>query len=135
MSLGTLTGFAIPALNFPGGDHTYVASSNGHAWGCHGRAMGGVAICTGSGNVDQADCLATPQHTAGIRYGISGVCHQAANRILWPSRMTVAMARGARGSFFTWGVYGRDSSTLKTYSPAHFPWPELAVCTAGHSHP
>lgn len=135
MALGTLIGYAIPAFNLPGLDHTYVGSNSGHVWGCHGRSKGGSVVCSGIGNVDQADCLATPVQTAGIRYGISGVCHQAANRILWPSKTTVAAARGARGSIFAWGLYGRDPGNGQPYSPGLFPWPELDMCARQHSHP
>ena len=131
MALGTLTGFSLSMVGLPA-DHTYVISSAGHVWPCAGRSAGGNAIVAGVGNVDQADCLALSNHTAGIRYGIDGVCHQMANRILFPSRGMVTQARGFRVSAFSYGVYGK--SGLTHYSPPSAPWPELAAC-ASHVHP
>lgn len=138
MADGILTGHAIKVRGAQA-DHTYVTSSLGHVWSCFGRSAGGRAICAGSGNALKADCLAQPNSKAGIRYGISGVCHQAANRILYPActptnTITVARARGSLGSIFAWGVYGRDPSNMKVYSPPTFSWPELAICNSGHNH-
>jgi hypothetical protein len=134
MPLGQLTGHAI-AMAGLGADHTYVTSSTGSACACFGRRAGGVVVCSGLGNVDQADCLATPSGNGGVLYGITGVCHQEANRILWPAGVTVMSARGARGSLVVWGLYGRDPATLKAYSPASHPWSELANCQQNHAHP
>lgn len=133
MVMGTFTGYAIPAQMANAVDHTYVELNPGVAYGCHGRSSGGHPICSGQGNVEQGACLSSPTGTAGIAYGMEGVCHQAANRILWPARLTVSSARGARGSLFAWGLYGRDS--LRLYSPASHPWPELMACLATHVHP
>jgi len=113
----------MPAQNLPGADHTYVESSTGSCYGCFGRSTGGNALCSAGGNVDQADCLSGPNGTAGILYGLTGVCHQAANRILLPAKVNILKARGARGSVFTWGMYGRGS------------WTELTTCQSGHNHP
>ena len=85
MPLGMLTGFAIRVVALPIWDHTYVTSSHGHAWGCFGRSAGGTQIGSAVGNFDQADCLSQPNAQAGIGYGSIGVCHQAANRILFPA--------------------------------------------------
>lgn len=135
MPIGVLTGFAIPTLLTVNlGDHTYVESSDGRKWRCFGRATGGTPICSAQGNVDQADCLAQPDEQSGIRYGITGVCHQAANRILYPAGITVSAARLSRASYARFGVYGRNRSTNNHYSPAHDPWPELAICYS-HTHP
>ena len=133
MVQGILTGHSIKVALLPA-DHTYVTSSAGHVWPCFGRSGGGAQICSGVGNVDRADCLSNPESRAGIVYGVTGVCHQTANRILWPSGQTVSAARGYRWSIFTYGTYGTDSVTLVNYSPTHHPWPELAACF-GHSHP
>ena len=133
MALGTLTGHAIKMAGLPA-DHTYVTSSDGRVWPCWGRFTGGTAICVGAGNVDAAECLSQPNSKAGIEYGISGVCHQTANRILYPSGEQVSSATQSRLSYFAYGVYGRDMATGKLYSPPTNPWPELAACL-NHSHP
>lgn len=124
MPTGALDGFALSTL-VGMADHTYVESSNGHVWPCWGRHSGGIRICTGTGNTDQADCLSQPNSQAGISYGVTGVCHQTANRILYPSGQTVSGARGYRGSIFAWGTYGLGP----------FPWTELRNCLTRHSHP
>jgi hypothetical protein len=134
MPVGTLIGYAlkIPLLR---AEHTYIESSHGHVWGCWGRSAGGRPICVGTGNTDQADCLSRPNSEAGIIYGVTGVCHQTANRILYPSAQTVSGASGYRGSIFAWGTYGRDLATGQFYSPSSFPWSELHTCRTGHIHP
>src|SRR5271170_126323 len=130
--MATFTAFAIAAF-LPGGlppgftwlDHTYIATDDNFVWGCFGRSSGGRAITADNGNSLVADCLSkpidnsvTPQIYAGLRYGRTGVCHQAANRILSAtgSGITVAAARGARLSFARWGVFGTS------------PWPQRAAC-------
>ncbi len=55
---------------------------------------------------------------AGLRYGISGVCHQAANRILRPFGVTVAGVKGYGASIFLYGQYGRGG------------WPEWQQCAS-----
>ena len=135
MAIGTLTGYAIPVIGLGFVDHTYVEASNGFTCGCFGRSAGGSVVCSGHGNVDQAACLATPALTAGIDYGVTGVCHQSANRILWPAGLNVLSAKGARGSVYAWGLYGLDPTTRRKCSPATTPWSELAVCLTSHSHP
>ena len=136
MAIGVLEGYAMPALGIPG-DHTYVMTSNGSSYGCHGRSSGGTLICSGGGNVDQADCLATPSGNAGIGYGINGLCHQIANRILCPAGINVSVARLANSSIFAWGAYGLNPLVFppRKYSPSKYPWPELATCNSTHIHP
>ena len=124
MPAGTLTGYALK-MPLPRTDHTYVKSSNGHVWPCWGRSTGGTQICAGTDNTTQADCLSQPKSEAGIAYGRTGVCHQTANRILYPSGQTVSRAKGYRGSVFFWGTYGLGA----------FPWRELQNCLSKHSHP
>jgi hypothetical protein len=63
-----------------------------------------------------ANCLSQVNGQAGIRYLRTGVCHQAANRILHPSRTTVVRARGYPWSQMLFGVYGLG------------PWPQRAQC-------
>ena len=109
-------------------DHTYVTSSAHHVWPCFGRSSGGRPVCRGAGDIDKADCLSNPLSQAGIAYGVTGVCHQAANRILYPSGLTVSVARGYRWSVFSYGAYGKDATTRDNFSPAGNPWPELIAC-------
>lgn len=128
MPIGELRGYALE-MSVVGPDHTYVTSSNGHVWRCWGRSSGGTQICAGNANTDQADCLSQPNSTAGIIYGATGVCHQMANRILYPSGQTVSRARGYGyfGSSYMWGTYGIPKGI--------FPWTELQTCLSSHSHP
>lgn len=134
MAIGTLSGYALKMVSLPA-DHTYVESSAGHVWPCWGRSAGGHLVCQGPGNVDQADCLSQPSSQAGIVYAVTGVCHQTANRILFPATLFVSGAARYRMSVFTWGVYGRDRATGRLYSPSSNPWPELTTCSSSHSHP
>ncbi len=127
MAIGLVTGYAIKIPRLPA-DHTYVLSDAGHVWPCYGRSSGGRAICDGLAELNDADCLSRPNSTAGIDYGFTGVCHQMANRILYPSGATVEDALGYRGSLLAWGTYGRDLSTMRFYSPITFPWPKLIEC-------
>lgn len=133
MPIGVLTGHSVKVA-WVNADHTYVTSCAGHHWPCFGRGNGGTQICRGMGNVDIADCLSRPNSQAGIVYGMTGVCHQSANRILSPSGQTVSAARGYRWSNFTYGTYGKDPLTLRLFSPVRYPWPEWAACN-GHCHP
>jgi hypothetical protein len=134
MPIGRLIGYSLKIPLLPA-DHTYVVSSHGHVWRCWGRSAGGVQICAGTGNTTQADCLSQPNSEAGIAYGRTGVCHQTANRILYPCGETVSGAAGYRGSVFAWGTYGRDPATGQLYSPSRFPWVELESCIGDHTHP
>ncbi len=97
-------------------DHTYVADDAGRVWGCFGRDTEGSEICSGDGDSGFAECLSQPDATAGIRYAKTGVCHQAANRILYPAMQFVNLAKGYRLSVDRWGVYGKGD------------WPELRNC-------
>ena len=141
MAIGKLVGYAVKAhpsvLN---GDHTYVVAEDGsgRAWGCIGRASdpNGREICNGLGSVDQAQCLARTDGTAGIRWGITGVCHQAANRILHPAGVFVSAALGYRRSIALYGAYGRVFPKGPHYSPSgKFQWDELKAClNNNHNH-
>ncbi len=94
-----------PELPF---DHTYVTSSAGDRWGCKGRERGGRIICRGSGRLALAKCLACPDGMAGVDYGVTGVCFQIANRILWPAAILVEQARGYNRLFRHFGHFGLD---------------------------
>jgi len=141
---GELTGHTVPLMilaQAPSAlrqllDHTYVTSDAGHAWGCHGQTSGGRVICTGLGSADQADCLAQPDAEAGIFWFVSGMCHQMANRILWPAGgLIVTAAGGYNASSLMFGTYGLDLGTFQHYSPTGYPWPELVHCIRRHQHP
>jgi len=101
-----LRGHAIPAQLAPQYDHTYVTSEAGDAWGCHGRSSGGAEICTGTGDVSDARDLAGSDGEAGLRWGVTGLCHQMANRILWPAQRLVAAARGYSRWSIVFTAYG-----------------------------
>ena len=134
MPIGTLTGYAIRMIGLPW-DHTYVTSTHGHAWGCHGRNAGGLSVCSGDAIIQFAECLADADGEAGIDYGITGLCHQIANRILYPSGKTVISARGARLSVVVYGLYGLDPQTFRKHHPIVRRWPLLNRCHQQHSNP
>jgi hypothetical protein len=116
----TLKGHAMPASGFHFWDHAYADSSCGFKWGCFGRDSGGSTISSGNGDSTIADCLSFPRALpvvyAGIIYGRTGVCHQAANRILHPAKVDVSSARGFPLSLAAWGMFGKGT------------WPELSTC-------
>lgn len=93
-------------------DHTYVKDNNGHTWRCHGDPDGGREICRGTNTeFRQADCFSQPDSNAGIDYFVTGVCHQMANRILFPAgnypgAIKVDKAIGYRGSVDLYDEYG-----------------------------
>lgn len=94
-------------------DHSYVTSSDGYIWPCWGRSSSGELICSGAGSSLQADCISQPDSQAGIIYGITGVCHQTANRILWPARLIVSKADKYWVTVFLYGTYGtKNTSSL-----------------------
>jgi hypothetical protein len=97
-----LIGHALAMANLPF-DPTYVTSSAGDRWDCKGRSQGGRVICRGSGDLGLARCLACPDGQAGISYGVTGVCHQIANRILYPAGDRVERAKGYNRSFRFYG--------------------------------
>ncbi|MDH3892695.1 MAG: hypothetical protein OEV49_16660 [candidate division Zixibacteria bacterium] len=104
----TLYGHAIPITFLHIADHTYVTSSDGRRWHCWGRDEGGEVICSGAGNSDIAQCDSTPDSHADIEYGATGVCHQTANRILFPASVNVRKARMSSVTYKAYGVLGKD---------------------------
>lgn len=118
-----LEAWVVPAQGAPWWDHTYVTSSCGFSWGCFGRAATGTPLAAGIGDSAIADCLSKPVSAPGVRpwvcagltYLIDGVCHQAANRILYPAGITVAGCAGYSWSVLTYGAYSA-------------PWPERSKC-------
>ncbi len=89
--------------------------------GQQGQSQGGRIVCRGSGNLGLARCLAGPDGQAGLAYGVTGVCHQIANRILYPASIRVERAKGYNRSFRFYGDYGADLG-MGPY------WPERPRC-------
>ena len=98
-------------------DHVYVKMGNTY-FGCHGGYNEGDVMYTGYGDLEYAVQTAGAQTEqiygefvndgcAGIIYGITGVCHQIANRILWTSQIIVDKAAGYWLSSLIYGPYGR----------------------------
>jgi hypothetical protein len=128
--MAMLSGYSLPAQAAPMWDHVYADSDDGKLWCCFGRDTEGSQICSGSGDSSVAECLSHPifhaspttttipgvSQYAGIVYATTGVCHQAANRILHPAGILVEAARGYGISHFLYGAYGRG------------PWPQLVSC-------
>jgi hypothetical protein len=115
--MAILMGFSIPtSFPFPQSwDHTYVLS-DGFVWPCFGRSAGGSQICSGEGDSAVADCLSQPNSGAGLTHLLTGVCHHAANRILWPASVLIDQAGGYGWSSAWFGHYGFG------------PWPQLEQC-------
>lgn len=90
-------------------DHTYVeCGTGGRGWTCFGGKGGGAILRSGSGSTKRACRIAGRNETANINcYLLTGVCHQAANRILLPARITVRGAKGYGISEALYGPYGR----------------------------
>jgi len=110
--MGTLIVKAYPTKLFrQAADHTYVECGTGAVgWSCWGGKTGGTAVRQAGGSTVRANNIAEPNERAGITcYGINGVCHQAANRILLPAGITVNGVRGYQVSNALYGTYGRGS--------------------------
>lgn len=137
--MATLVGYSIPAQFNKRWDHTYVQSDDRYTWECFGSDAGGSPLCSGIGDSSFADCLSHPRFFtfggrrtvpgitkyAGITYGTTGVCHQAANRILYPAGVIVAAANGYGWSLFLYDTYGTEG----------VPWPQLNQCATTHVSP
>lgn len=92
-------------------DHTYVECGTGQkGWACWGGKTGGEVLASATGSTNQANDIAGADEKANIKcYLINGVCHQAANRILYPAGITVRDARGYGVSESIYGPYGRPT--------------------------
>lgn len=113
--MGTLVVMVYPTNLFARlADHTYVACGTGaKGWGCWGGRQGGTELRRAMGSTARADAIAGANERGGIScYLINGVCHQAANRILFPAGITVRGARGYDVSEALFGTYGRPSGPL-----------------------
>lgn len=107
--MGTLVVRHYPVKGMKAADHTYVECGTGaRGWGCWGGKTGGKFLRSATGSTKRADEVAKPNERAGITcYLINGVCHQAANRILDQSKITVDGAHGYSLSVSLFGVLGR----------------------------
>jgi hypothetical protein len=128
MALAVLSGHAIAAGMPPLGryaDHTYVTSSDNRSWGCFGRSAGGASLANASGNGDSdiADCLSQQNSRAGLVYLVTGVCHQASNRILDPASALVTAARGYQASWHLYSTYGLPWPRNLPRHPQAEDWP------------
>lgn len=95
-------------------DHTYVECGSGAVgWSCWGGKSNGDAFNSGNGSTIRANAIAEPDERAGITcYLVNGVCHQAANRILYPAKKLVTGARGYGVSEALFGPYGKARGFL-----------------------
>lgn len=91
-------------------DHTYVTCAAGHCWPCWGDCLDGSILRTGQGSTARAEAIAGPDGGAGIDYGVTGLCMQTANRILWPAGVTVSDAMGYDLTSFVYGHYGPSAA-------------------------
>lgn len=108
--MGTLVIRKYPTKLFlKAADHTYVECGTGaKGWGCWGGKTGGAFLRSAPGSTLRANAVAEPDEKAGITcYLVNGVCHQAANRIVNQSGITVDGARGYSLSVALFGVLGR----------------------------
>lgn len=133
--MGTLVVMRYPTNQFADlADHTYVkCGTGGKAWSCWGGKTGGTELRRGVGSTKRADAIAEPDERAGIKcYLINGVCHQAANRILFPASITARGARGYDVSESLFGTYGRPRGPFGTCQSPFNQHPgvtgDLAVC-------
>ena len=115
--MGTLVVMCYPTVLAGGAaDHTYVkCGTDRMAWDCWGGKTGGRELRRGEGSTQRADRIAEPNERGGITcYLVNGVCHQAANRILFPAGIFVRGARGYGLSVVIYGPYGRERGVLGT---------------------
>lgn len=119
---GAIDAHVIGLLN-----HTYVTTFDGRKFGCFGRDAGGSLIQTANGDCDLAECIALhaiggpsgiPTKVigmSGIVYVITGVCHQAANRILWSAGIKLPLTYPLiKRSVQQFGFYGKEFPWLPT---------------------
>lgn len=111
--MGTLRGHSRPVnIEFLDNvlDHTYVTCGAGHCWPCWGDCQDGSLLRTGTGSTARADAISEPTSQAGIIYGVTGLCMQTANRILWPAGVTVSDAMGYGITELFYGTYGSSAA-------------------------
>ena len=85
-------------------DHVYACLQGGDCYAYHGGKSGGTNLSNTRGDGDSANfkCIATKGFPCKLVYGVEGVCHQEANRMLSSSNKTV---REARGYWIFWPLY------------------------------
>lgn len=136
IQMAVLTAYSMPAfVNGQNWDHVYADSDDGLRWCCFGRDTGGSSLDQGNGDSSFADCLSKPifhasptttvipgvSRYADVAYLLDGVCHQAANRILYPAGVLVDKARGYGLSSFLFNTFGLRTTV---------PWPRLTHCAS-----
>ena len=94
-------------------DHTYVCFN---ALGCYanpGENYGGTYLggTYGYGDRYKGRCSALST-SCRISWGVNGMCHQGANRMLFTSGKTVSSAKGYWVTSALYGTYGTRSSWL-----------------------
>jgi hypothetical protein len=115
--------------------HTYVVClATGDNWDCHGLPNTPVPppLCSGKGNVLLARCIEGGDEAGlGPFYPTAGVCHQIANRILFPANIRIPINHWqVRVSHLAYGPFGRNLSTMPTQNH----WPDrLQICRGGGS--
>lgn len=143
------------------GEHTWVASDTRYCESCRfGVILDNLQYCSldrwssgyyspptsnsrrirvGSASNTTASCIAGAPYKylgipaqSGIVYGINGVCQQLVNRILYPSGVTSA---GARGYWFTQLIYGTYATMVPwVFIPPWSPlWPVAVAVQANNS--
>ena len=138
--MATLVGYSIPAQFNKRWDHTYVQSDDRYTWECFGSDAGGSPLCSGIGDstariachirdflLSAEGALPGITKYAGITYGTTGVCHQAANRILYPAGVIVAAANGYGWSLFLYDTYGTEGVPLASVESMCYD-----SCESGH---
>lgn len=116
----TLSGLITSPLS-----HTYVTSTCGASWDCWGGKTGGSVVCQGTGSSIEADCIAGSKGRAGIVYWVTGLCHQTANRILWPAKTQLPdHIPEVLASYAVFEEYGHDLPGFET-------WDQLRTRCAG----
>lgn len=140
--MGTLVVFTYPTKLFlKAADHTYVECGTGaKGWNCWGGKSGGKKLRCAPGSTLRADTVAGKNERSGITcYLINGVCHQAANRILDQSQITVDGARGYSLSVSIFGVLGRRNGFLGTCKAPFYSHPgvtgDLQDCIESRPRP
>lgn len=91
-------------------DHTYLSCDNGRSWDCFSRGKGGVMIFEAQAGAKHAQHMSALGHDAGIEYAITGIGHQAANRMLWPAGCLLSEAKGFWACAMLFGAYGSDAA-------------------------
>jgi hypothetical protein len=78
-----------------------------------GQDVTGRELSSAPGESSQAQCMGGSEGSfagiptyAGIIYGVHGVCHQMANRVMLTAGTVVSKATGFPESSFTYGIYG-----------------------------